>query len=673
MAGEQNKGAGSPVVLRERYQIFPGTPLPELNAGTAQAFLAKDRRDGERALFALVVRPGYPARLNVMRALKGVECPGLMPLLEWGVTDWPPAGRKVMAVVYETPLGGRIADDLKADFRRIDESDMVRKVVAPVVAALGEMRSHGVTHRAIRPTNMFWATPAKDRVVLGDCCTAPAAFDQPVVVESVENGMTLPSARGNGTAVDDAYAFGASLLMMMIGRNPLRNLDDQQVLRAKMSQGSYGVLVDDQRLPLAIIELLRGLLCDDPEQRWTHEAMDLWLAGRRLTPLLARSEKRASRAFSIGGRDHFFSRDLAQGLASNWEAAKPLLAEGKVTLWVRRSLDQKEKASALEVVVAEAAAAAAERRPSGDLMVAKAAMVLDPLAPLRYKGVSVMPTGFGTLLAVTLVEGGDLRILAEALMRDGPKAWFETRPAYSPDNSILETGFRSVKLYLERGTIGFGMERVLYELNDSMPCISPLTVQDYVTDIRDLLPALNGVAKTFEGKGAPLDRHIAGFIAARANFEVERQINDLADPQPARASMAMLSLFATMQWRLGQTGLQGLGGWLLPFMQPVINSYHSRERRRFLEKEVAKLARDGNLIEMARILDNPDDRMQDIRGFEQARLDWSGAHDEISRIIGGPEESVDPKTLRIGRQIAALISVGVSLATVSLLLVQRLM
>lgn len=90
-AAEANEGvqesvavAGPPGVLRERYTIRSNQPIPELSTPNAEAFVAEDKRDANRQLYALICRPELPPRVNVMRALKGLQAPGLVQLVEWG-------------------------------------------------------------------------------------------------------------------------------------------------------------------------------------------------------------------------------------------------------------------------------------------------------------------------------------------------------------------------------------------------------------------------------------------------------------------------------------------------------------------------------------------------------------------------------------------------------------
>src|SRR5579871_5939575 len=158
MANSQPKGSGTPAILKDRYHIYPGSALPDYATGTAQAFAAEDTRGaGGKPLFALLVKPGIPYRADALRILKGIESPGLMTLIDYGVIEWSPINRKVMAVVYERPMGGRVMSDIDGEFRRVEDNELIKKAINPIAAALRELGHHNLTHRAIRPTNMFWS------------------------------------------------------------------------------------------------------------------------------------------------------------------------------------------------------------------------------------------------------------------------------------------------------------------------------------------------------------------------------------------------------------------------------------------------------------------------------------------------------------------------------------
>ncbi|WP_245651271.1 protein kinase family protein [Paramagnetospirillum marisnigri] len=442
------KTASPPGMLRDRYMIRSNQPLPDLSTPGAEAFVAEDKRDSSRALYALICKPELPPRVTVMRALKGVSAPGLQQLVEWGPLFWAPAGRQCMTVVYERPGGRRFMANMKSEFKRIDEYEIIKKVIEPVTGALKEMASRGVTHRAIRPTNLFDISGNGDRLGCGDCATTPAAFDQPVLFETVESGMCTPIARGSGTFADDFYAFGVTLALLLLGRNPCGGMSDEAILSAKIQQGSYNTLIGEERLPLAMIELLRGLLCDDAAQRWELEDLDLWMSGRRMSPLQPRGEKRASRGFPFQGKEYFNGRELSQAMSKNWDQAIPPVVEGKIELWLRRAVEDKDKANVVAEVVRMALNESADKKSATDLMLCKVLIILDPHAPIRYKGFNFMPDGFGAALAAVMANRSDTRLLTEIILREVPKLWFGFRGDYQLDNSLMESNFKELRAYL---------------------------------------------------------------------------------------------------------------------------------------------------------------------------------------------------------------------------------
>lgn len=661
---DEARPAGPPGTLRDRYLIRSTHPLPDLSTPSADAYLAEDKRDPNRSLYALICKPELPPRVTVMRALKGVSSPGLQQLVEWGAVNWAPAGRQCMAVVYERPAGRRIMTSIRGEVRRIDEYEIGRKVVEPLAAAIREMTARGVTHRSIRPTNLFAMDANGERLAFGDGVTAPPAFDQPALFETIESGMSNPIARGSGTYADDLYSLGVTVAILLMGRNPVANMPDEAILTAKIQFGSYNTLIGDERLPMAMIELLRGLLCDDGEQRWTTEDLDLWISGRRMSPLQPRGEHRAARGFPFLGKEYFNCRELGQAMARNWEQAIPPVIDGKLELWLRRAVEDKNKAAAVADAVRYALNATTDRKSATDVMLCKVLITIDTAAPIRYKGFAAMPDGVGSALAAVMANHGDTRLLAEMILREIPKLWFECRgDDYQPDTSLMKSNFRELRGYLAQPGIGFGLERCLYELNDALPLQSPLTAEDYVVEVRELLPALNrAAAHRAEGnKEMPLDRHIAAFLGARMRTDIDRNLALFNDPDPAVMLMAVVNLYAVLQYRLGPESLPALTGWIASALAPVIASYHSREKRKDLERELPKLVRKGSIVELYNQVENADERVKDEKEFLWAQTQYHAAEEEIRQLQSDSEERA-AEADRTGRQTAAVVGLLIALA-----------
>lgn len=668
--GTPAEGTGPATLLKDRFAVFYENPLPELDTPNATAFVAEDRRQRGRPLFALVVTGGLPARVQIMKHLRGLRSPALMALVEWGVLAWPPEGSARLALIYERPLGGRVMSHLGETIPPATDQQFVKTVLRPLVVALGELNNHSVTHRAIRPTNMFYADATRTRIVLGDCATGPPAMDQPVVCEPIESGMCQPEGRGAGTYDDDYYALGISTVMVLIGRNPADQVGDAELIARKLQHGSYATLVRDQRVPLNVIEVLRGLLADDTGQRWGFEDLDLWFNGRRMSPVQARPVRRAQRAFVFMNQEFLVPRQLAHAMATHWDKAAPIVLEGKLEIWLRRGLEDNQLADQVAMAIRNATAGGdSNRRAINDIALANVLIVLDPLAPIRYRELRAHLDGFGWILSVLMARGSDTRRLTEVLLREIPKMWLGARESFSSEFVQLDGNFRELRDFLQDGgNKGSGLERCLYEMNESQQCLSPLFAKDIVLDIRDVLPALDRLGTRMDAKTNPLDRHLVAFIAARFPKDIGPQLAALNESDPKRSTLGMLSLLAVLQWRLGPESVFGLCSWVGGLMGPIINSYQSRERRQTLEREIPKLVRKGSLPELYNFVDNADERKADFDSFQRARAEWAMAEQQIRAIESG-RSGADENAERTGQRIAATGSVGVGIISIAAVLV----
>ena len=201
-------------------------------------------------------------------------------------------------------------------------------------------------------------------------------------------------------------------------------------------------------MPIQLIELVKGLLSDEPRSRWSQDLLDQWLGGKRLAQVQTRIEKRAARGFTFNDKDYFSVRELAMAFSPTRDAAIPYISDGRLELWLRRSVDAKEAANAVALAVSNSGFVSADKRIAGDLMLCRVCMILDKLAPIRFRTSSVMPDGVGTLLAVTLAEGGEVRPVVELFLRELQKIWLDTHE-YSPDFSSLDSDFKEQRGFRE--------------------------------------------------------------------------------------------------------------------------------------------------------------------------------------------------------------------------------
>ena len=320
--------------------------------------------------------------------------------------------------------------------------------------------------------------------------------------------MAMPEGRGEGTIECDYYALGVTVFELLTGHTAGGGKDDDALLMAKITRGSFLALVGDTPLSNPMRELLGGLLCDDPEQRWSAEDLRLWQQGGSRSPRIKLQSRRAARPFQFLGGEYRHDRGLAWAFARNpREAAEAIRGEAFMR-WLVKELDDPDAVS--EVIDAVGGAG------GNDELVAQVCLVLDADSPIRFQNLAICIDGLGPVLAAA-VAANDRAILASltALIASSlPTRWIEA--SIDRRTAALKSMFVRLQYILARREAGFGIERCLYELNPSVPCLSPVVAERCVLTIVELFTGLDAAARTAAPTANLADRHVA---ASKASIE----------------------------------------------------------------------------------------------------------------------------------------------------------
>ena len=653
------------------FRVFQDLRAPEFDMGHCKAYSADNLRRDDGSVFALVTDPVLPTRYNHLKFLVGMHMAGQIDLVDYQTAYWPPIARKTMVLFYEKPAGGRV---MSRGARKlpIDEHDIGETVVEPLMTVMQAFSEKGLAHRNIRAENLFFADPMHEKVILGDCASGPPGYDQPAVYETTARMSADPAGRGTGAVADDFYALGMTLVELGIGRRPLSKLNDQEIIDLKLAKGSFQAIASQEKLPLILIEPVRGLLCDDPEERWGFSELNAWLDGRRAKPVQANTEKRAARSQNLAGRDYYTVRSLAQGISKNWVSALAPLRDGTVEVWLRRGLGDNDRAKAMSEAMRQLQWAGADKRSAEDVLIARSIVILDPAGPIRFKGFSSMIDGLGYMLSYDVQHGRGPQRFADVVVRDIPSFWFARQHGYSPEVQKLQLTYKNLRYYIQQQSAGYGYERCLYATVRNQHCLSPLIEEEYVVEVADLLPALEKAAQTAPEDSWPVDRHIAAFIAARLEDDVDGQLMAMQNPSDeVEYSRAIISMLAIVQWRHGPDSLHNLSHWVSRLMEPAIKVFHSKARRERVETEIPKLAKRGNLVELYNLINDEQERRKDQSEFVEAVAEYSEAESEVFDL-----ETSGPARLelaeKVGQQAAAFASTMIALLTVSALFLMHI-
>jgi len=654
------------VMIGQDIQIFPGKELSELASPGTKAYEARDRRLPGEQFAVLCGRSSIP-RVMMISAYKGLKSKTLLKLVDAGIVNWAPEGRQRLALVFEKPFGKKMLESLEAQPLRVSEERLIPVVIQPVVDALAELKNSDLTHGSLHLGNMFLTvSEGMETVILGDCLSSAPSSWQHHLYETAARAVAKPSGRGPGTVKDDLYALGVCVAMMALGKNFLLGRTAQQLIYDKIEHGSHMALIGHERMPGNISEFIRGVLSDDDDQRWDIDDVSSWLEGRRLAPKQARPILKAARALVFHGHKYLDLRSVAQVFSENTEEAAAEIDKGQFEQWLKRNFEDKKLKLRFDRVWEK------EKTMQPEKMLCQVCMALDPFGPVRFKGLSVFPAGFGTAMAVATSNGEDIHVYGEIISQQFFSAWLSQIFEEFPDAAGLTTLFEKCRAALTQKMPGYGMERVLYILNPEVACLSPLLKNHFVLLPGGLLLVLEELSRQAERPAVVLDRHMIAFISVREPKMVDPHLGYLNSFNKGSQVIGIIRTLAAIQRRFATGPVPGVGNWLISLTPPLIEQLHDRDLRQSIGKHVNRLADSGDLMSILEIVDDRLLIQDDIQRFTMARNEYAGLVEEKVNI----EDNLRKRKSfgrTMGRQLAMIFSSLLAIFVIAAYVVLRFM
>ena len=672
-AGDQVAEQSGPVLIKGHFLVDENSPILDLSLPSTKAYEVSDARNIDRELFALVCTPGIPTRLNHAPELISMDHKGVMTLVTWDVVFWPLINQKTIIMIYERPQGGSVVGAIKRGDFNVREEDFQSIIVEPVFRAIEHLNANNIVHREIRAENLFFMDKQLTEVVVGDCISCPPGFDQPIIYEPVHRAMASAGGRGTGELSDDLYALGVTMVVLMLGEKIVEYETQEDLFTAKVQEGTFKALCGNRQTYNSVKEPLCGFLVDDLNERWGLDEMSLWQSGKKSNTKKHIPKRQANKPYFFMEKNYFNPRILAHAFTKNIKEGAEAIKNDKLETWLRESLNDNTLADNINAISILAVTHGHEVRNSDEHIVTKATIHMDPLGPIRFKGLSFMPDGYGSTMAVELLRRNSLQTAAEVLRYNLPNIWYAAPSDQIRDNASLkfQINFRKISGTLQNIAPGFGIERCLYELNQSLPCQSSLISEECVVNIKELLPALDNVANQADKNLRPLDRHLTAFIAARFKGPIETELNALSGQKDSSYLLGMLSLLARLQSDIIERPLHALTSWIGSLLGPTIEVYFNLFTRQRIKKEIPLIVQQGDLLKLLDLVNNPITRQQDEEEFDNACTEYKWFEDQIQDIKSGDLSSPEV-ALEQGQKFSALTSVVILMIFVTILILSEL-
>jgi hypothetical protein len=609
--------------LDGRYRIQLNLPLGDLSSPFAKAYAVRDAEAPDSPLYALVFDNNAPLRQKNIAALKSFRHPHLLSLLAEGTVELSNPAETRYACVLERPVGQPLSQYLSQEAPAMSEATVVQVWLRPVTELLSAFNDMGISHNAINLRNVYIAN---EKLVVGECISQPSGFSQDPLFEPVERILASDWSKPDFAIGADGYAMAMVALHLLLGNQPFAKLDKETLIQEILAKSSFHLFAFPWELPTGLQDFFRGVIHDVNRDRWGIDSIKNWVAGRRFNIILPPAPRETSRGFDFAGQTYYTRRSLAYAMHRNWKEATKLLFDNTLVRWLDNNVQKTDVSDAIARVSGNANPDQVRGEKANNDILARVIMLLDPTGPVRLKHLSAFPEALGLLLARPFLGGKkeDLDVAVQIIDSDLIAFWIELQKT-AADYTALAKKIQKARANIRKKGLGFGIERCLYDLLPSLPCLSPMLTRYRSGTLAELLSALDALAPQRAAQEDCIDTHIAAFVASKLDINKEVRLLELEiiPHMVSHPALIALKLFMLAQTKIRQPMLKGLSYWLAARLFPLLDNIHKRNRRRELQVELRDLSGQGTLQTLNDFFLNSNIFTNDMQHFQKTSEDYA--------------------------------------------------
>ncbi|MCL2474000.1 MAG: hypothetical protein FWF23_03765 [Alphaproteobacteria bacterium] len=658
------------VLLKNNIEIFPDLPLPEFDTIGGKAYAARFKTDTYLSLYAVVCTSIVLTRLETIQTMLVTESTNIVKLIASGIIWWAD-GNRYTVLVWQKPIEPRLSKTLQnpSALSSLKEEATIKNFITSMVNGLFTLQNSGVVHDGINTDTIYWGAGSQDSLQIGECLSFPHAAIQPVSFLNIERSIAQPLGRGPGHYTDDAYAFGIVLAHLLLGRDPFEGKTDAEIISMKREAGSFAAVMQGVKIASSYTEILKGVLADDAGSRITAADLMNHMESRKYMRRSNDKWRKAVRSFPFMGKEYWYVPPLAAAFGENPQEAAKEIENDNLEKWIERSILDEDKADDIRDAVRHLKQ---ENSPYNhkSKLVSTVNVILDSNAPIRYEEISVMPRGIPVMLAEAIVNNKSTKVLSEVIGSLLPITWLERQKDAAQDLTSVMQVFEKMRAAVNKATYGNGIERAVYEGNQSIPCLSPIVKKYYVLKPSQLIQVLEEIGLNNEEKTTmPMDRHIAAFLIAKGVI-LEKVCVDLSSFDNKEKAVNLLTVFKLLQSKYDNEKLPGLCKWIgSQVMKPILEEYKNLEMRERIQERAEQLMLEGNVGRLFELLDNQEFIRQDREDLALSKQIYKGILKEIETLQKQIPDT-EGVMMTSGRDVAVLLSILCSIIIVSFVILR---
>ncbi len=642
---------GNANILKNRYRIEISKELQEFSKPNATAYHAIDTKDSNNVYIAYVMTPQVPYRHDALEILVDQRHPNLINIVDGGIVYFAAERANKFVILTEKPTG-KTLQQLIENQQFYAQSDVTKKIIAPCASAIAFLHNLGLFHGKINANNVYIDD---DKIKIDECVTQFSAVTQPPLYQPIEQLNASAEGIGTGNITTDIYSI-AILTLDAIGHlRGKHTITRPQLAALLFSRGVYISLVNESQTSDYLIDLFRGCLLDSMYDRWMPEHLLEFARGKRYNLIAPNPPKEAARAHQFSEKDFFTKRALASALFAYWNKAHAHIKEGKIYKWLDNLNFKDDSGDRISNVMQNGTRSKTREHEQ----VSRVLMILDPQGAIRYRDFNAHSDSYPHLLAHHMQSNNmhQRLLMLDTIRHDLPAFWAEIQPENSSTiRPEITWDLPLARQMLFFKTLGFGTERLLYDMNPALPCLSKFLLPYYVTSATAMLKVLDALAKEHAENKSFIDTHMIAFLAAKIGMRKESAIKE-HKPYPElyrNKEMQALITLAKAQDKLKIGKLPGLTYWVSLRMAEMLEHIHSKEMRDNFITDIHRIMPEGKMMFVIKAFQNKNYIVRDCKGHQHARIKYHKNALQIKKLLD--KTALSSKARHNGMRLAVSIA-----------------
>ncbi len=616
------------VILHSRFQVMMAVPYPQYSRG-GKAFAVKDSQEQYTNLYAYITESDLMPRTDVSELLFRRPIDQMHKIYGWSITYWPAYNKRVPIYLIEIPTGKSLSEHKSAKNRIFNEDQLIKTLIKPAVKLLTSLKDVNLAHRNIRLDNIFWSGEEGHEATFGECYSTAPGYMQPIYYEDINKMLCSPLLRGNGNQSNDIFALGVAIVELLsyeelpwVGQSP------DKIVQTRLEQGSYQYYTGKLTLSQSLNELLRGILFEVGSERWDVHNIYNWTHGKRLSPRSPHTAKKARKPIKLANNIQCLTaREVIWHITKEWHKGIDFYQTGVLEAWLRNDLGDNVL---LERFMVSRYSTVQVKDANNKFTLAL--MAMEPRNPFYLEKWVVAIDAIPTLFAM-VIEHVDYEKFQHFITSDLLNIWSEFNEADNNAKRVI-SNYTAAFGFMSREALGFGKERVLYQLGRNIPFCGVISQYDFIPEMWYLLPAIDRAMASGYKPDSLLEPHIACYICANFSRNIDddlRKLNMLQqsllnvksksalDVVKAKIVVSEAKIFAEIQTKTNNNmEFPNLCRYYVERLGDAVNLFHSRAMQRQVRRDIKELGRRGNLKEILDLIADNKRIEIDQKGFDAA-------------------------------------------------------